>query len=196
MMKDNMKHFENEINEFLDKELDVATQRVLFKHLAECEQCMHLLEDLQTSCNSIREYYKTIEIPENTPSVKVNPRSFHFLYGVFKLPRPAFAIIAILLFIALYQQSQLHIKNKEIGNLQSAAQVQNTIKPENRQLAFNQNISESQVKISKRVKQVVKPGRQVIENRDTVQLYMKDLKSARFVTIDKNDLLFSYNPGK
>jgi hypothetical protein len=196
MMRDDMRHFENEINEFLDKELDAATQRELFKHLAECEQCMHLLEDLQTSGNSIRKYYKAIEMPEYSPLIRVKPRFFYFSAGVFRLPRTAFAIIVILLFIALYQQSQIHSKNNEIVNLRSAAPVQNTIRQGSSQLAVNSDNCPQRAMSSKKVKQSIKPRKPPLENRDTIQLYMKDLKSARFLTVDKNDLLFSYNPGK
>ncbi len=63
-----MKHYEFEISQFVDNELNVAEQKKLFLHLSECETCRETLSDYMGMKKDAKLFYNEIKFTAANPT--------------------------------------------------------------------------------------------------------------------------------
>jgi hypothetical protein len=193
-MKDTMKHFETEIYEFLDGESNGRNQRALFRHLSECEQCMRFFEEQQVMNDSVKKYYKQLELPVKPKQEFTSHGRIHLRSLFMKTSWPGYAFAVLLLMFLIFQQQQIYKKNAEAQNLRSDIAIlhitRNAI-PEVASKCTNLPVSKRPTRKAADIHDNL-----LAHSKDTLQLYVKDMHTARFVTVDKNDLLFSYTQGR
>ncbi len=113
-----MKHYEQEISQFVDSELPAIVQKELFAHLTECEECRNALSDFMEMKRELETYYENIEIDLsggiNLPvEVKVGKRR-NIYKPLFYLSAAASIILGLLFLIKLSNVNKLESQYSSI----------------------------------------------------------------------------------
>jgi len=189
-----MEHFEDEIDEFLDGELNSSTQRELFLHLSQCKHCMRLFEDGQKLHESLKRYYTKLELQDKLTTTATVQKRPLWPEIMTRYSWAGFSIALLLLFVLLVQQQNVNNKNTEIQKLQAdiaALKIRTIEKPVR---VFNPVEIIPVKKTIRRTNSI--PSNQQVQGKDSIRFYLKDINNTRFVTVDKNDFLVSYNNGR
>lgn len=102
-----MKHYEMEINQYIDGELSSDETKEMFRHIGECDECRGLLSDFIVLKDKARLYCaENIKEISNTPSVK---RSGFYKYAFYA--SSAAALILLFLLSTFKQEQKPEILN-------------------------------------------------------------------------------------
>ena len=105
-----MKHYEEDINLFIDGELPKGNRRELFNHLAICDECSNIYSDYQFISNKCKE-----KISSNLESFKQRPDSRNTFYKYAFYFSAAASIIILMLF--LFGKRETNLANLETNKV-------------------------------------------------------------------------------
>ncbi|KAF0139594.1 MAG: hypothetical protein FD122_3144 [Stygiobacter sp.] len=102
-----MKHYEYEINLFVDGELEKEQQSELFEHLANCEDCQSLFTDTLLLKEKSRVY-----CAENLYQIKSKPKPVSKFYKIAFYTSSAAAVLLLFLLITAKPKETFVTKNE------------------------------------------------------------------------------------
>ncbi len=102
-----MKHFDYEINLFLDGELQEENRKELFAHLAECEECTNIFLDYLSLKEKTRNYFAG-----NITHLKNKPSGHNRFYKYAFYTAAAASIIFVMLLLNGKPKTQYITKNE------------------------------------------------------------------------------------
>lgn len=102
-----MKHYEYEINLFVDGELEKEKQSELFEHLADCQDCQSLFADTLTLKDKTRLF-----CVENLNQLKNKPKPVNKFYKIAFYASSAAAVLLLFLLITEKPKETLNTKNE------------------------------------------------------------------------------------
>ena len=102
-----MRHYNDEINLFVDCELEMEKRDELFSHLSECKECQNLLVDLLALKEKSR-----IFCSDNISDLKNKPKTINKFYRLGFYTTSAAAIILLFLFITSKPKETYITKNE------------------------------------------------------------------------------------
>lgn len=113
-----MKHYESEINLFIDNELSPERQKELFYHLSGCDECRNLLSDFIQLKNETKDFYNRLgyavydmrSFPDTTSDNKSKQKYSIYIAAV------AVVILGILFLFQLNDRVNSDKKYSEIYN--------------------------------------------------------------------------------
>ena len=170
-----MKHYDFEISLFIDNELPAEECRELFLHLAECDECNHLLSSSMNMKKDIAKHFQNIDI-NIPPSIKLTEKSYaakkttwYYQYG-FAASIAAVIVLSSFLFFKQSDQSSLEEKYKalysEVAALKENIHTADSKKKEEEVIEKKENRG---IKLINKTKEISK----VKNSRDTAQLKAK-----------------------
>jgi len=106
-MRFTMKHFDYEINLFVDGELGGADKNKMFIHLSECEECRNILSDMLLLKEKSR-----IHITKNINEIKNSPKKNNLFYKIGFYTSAAAAIVLLFLFATSKPKETFVTKNE------------------------------------------------------------------------------------
>ncbi|PKL82533.1 MAG: hypothetical protein CVV24_09675 [Ignavibacteriae bacterium HGW-Ignavibacteriae-3] len=103
-----MKHFDDEINLFIDREIEEERRKELFAHLAGCDECRNTLSELLLIKERSRNY-----LTENLNFIKNKPDKSNMIYkiGFFT---SAVAAVILLLMLTTSKPEKIYITKNEV----------------------------------------------------------------------------------
>src|ERR1035437_2790820 len=102
-----MKHFDFEINLFVDGELGEKDKKEMFIHLSECEDCRNMLSDLLLLKEKSR-----IHITKNINEIRNLPKKNNLFYKIGFYTSTAAAIVLLFLFATSKPKGTFVTKNE------------------------------------------------------------------------------------
>ena len=102
-----MKHFDYEINLFVDGELGEADKKEMFIHLSECEQCRNALSDFLLLKEKSR-----MHIADNIKEIKNTPKKNNLFYKIGFYTSAAAAIVLLFLLTSSKPKETFVTKNE------------------------------------------------------------------------------------
>lgn len=102
-----MKHFDFEINLFVDGELGEADKKEMFTHLSECEECRNTLSDFLLLKEKSR-----MHITENIKEIQNSPKKNKLFYKIGFYTSAAAAIVLLFLFATSKPKETFVTKNE------------------------------------------------------------------------------------
>ena len=103
-----MKHYKDEINLFIDCELDADKREELFSHLSECNECRDLMADLLLLKDKSQKYCS-----DNISNLKTKPKSVNKYYMIGFYISSAAAVLLIFL-LTTSKPKEVYITKNEV----------------------------------------------------------------------------------
>lgn len=103
-----MKHYGFEISQFVDDELSVEDQQMLFFHLAECKDCREILSEYIDIKNGVKSFYNDMDIELKSPAASIS--YIRLKRNIYK-PMFYFSAAALILLGFIFLFTQLTGKN-------------------------------------------------------------------------------------
>lgn len=199
-----MKHYDFEVSQFIDNELSVPEQKVLFAHLAQCEECSAFLTDSMNLKKQINTHYLDMNAESGSINAlmnRINTRNKQNNYYKisFAISMAATLILGFFLAITQHNRSQAEERyfslRSEVETLKEnisilAVEKQKQESPVNASIQKVKRISQVKLKpenVTRNTKEDVKPQKGI--EMSVPDRYTSQYASIQKVSISKEDFL-------
>ena len=109
-----MKHYENEINRFIDNQINEVEQKELFAHLSNCSECIALLNDYMEIKGKTNNFYKELSYEPGEKIFVLNAEKKNKYKYNFYFSAAAAVILGFLFLLNLNNKNNFEMKYLEL----------------------------------------------------------------------------------